>query len=92
MSELNAGYARRIISPQKGIYLIGYGDRMWGNRGIHDDLTATALALDDGKIQVVIIACDLLAINEITLSRVEKAVNTNIIVCCSHTHSGPIVY
>jgi hypothetical protein len=90
--KLNAGYARRIISPQKGIYLIGYGDRLWGNQGTHDDLTATALALDDGFTKVVIIACDLLAINEITLSRVENEVNTNIIVCCSHTHSGPIVY
>jgi hypothetical protein len=91
-SELKAGYARRIISPPKGIYLIGYGDRIWGNRGVHDNLTASAIALDDGNDQVVIVACDLLAINEITLSEVEEAVDTNLIICCSHTHSGPIVY
>lgn len=91
-TEFKAGYARRIISPPKTIYLIGYGDRLWGNRGIHDDLTATAVAIDDGKTRVVIIACDLLAINEITLEWVEKEVNANIVLCCSHTHSGPIVY
>jgi hypothetical protein len=92
MANLKAGYARQIISPPKGIYLIGYGDRLLGNRGINDDLTATALTLGDGRSQVVIISCDLLAINEITMEQVEKVVKTRIILCCSHTHSGPIVY
>jgi hypothetical protein len=91
-TDLKAGLARRTISPPKGIYLIGYGDRIWGNRGVHDDLTATALALDDGTTRVVIIACDLLAINEITLARVKKGLKENLLLCCSHTHSGPIVY
>jgi len=90
--NLQAGIARRIISPSKGIYLIGYGNRSWGNRGIRDDLTATALALDDGETRSVIVACDLLAINEFTLSEIKSLVNENIILCCSHTHSGPVVY
>jgi hypothetical protein len=92
MAELKAGVARQIISPARGIYQIGYGDRHWGNKGIHDDLTATALALDDGGNRVVIIACDLLAINEETVSRVQAEVGERIIICCSHTHSGPITY
>lgn len=87
-----AGIARRIISPPKGIYLIGYGDRIWGNRGIHDDLTATALAIHQDITTVVIIACDLLAINEFTLERITKNFKDDIFVCCSHTHSGPIVF
>jgi hypothetical protein len=90
--KLSAGYARRTISPPKGIYLIGYGDRLWGNRGIHDELTASALALDDGDTQVVILACDLLAINEFTLRKIKEQVRTKLILCCSHTHSGPIVF
>jgi neutral ceramidase len=90
--KLQVGLSRQIISPPKGIYLIGYGDRVWGNQGIHDDLTATALAIDDGNTRVVIIACDLLAMNEITLNKVNHAVEENLLVCCSHTHSGPIVY
>ncbi|KPL07540.1 hypothetical protein AMJ86_04225 [bacterium SM23_57] len=91
-TKLRAGYARRIITPPKGIYLIGYGDRLWGNRGIHDELTASALAFDDGSTRVVILTCDLLAINEFTLRKIEKQVCTKLIVCCSHTHSGPIVF
>ncbi len=91
-TKLMAGVARRIISPPKGIYLIGYGDRLWGNRGIHDDLTATALTVDDGGAQAVIIAADLLCINEHIVQRVQDEVGDHVVICCSHTHSGPIVY
>src|SRR4030043_2412558 len=89
---LNVGVARKIISPPRGIYLIGYGDRTNGNVGVHDDLTATALALDDGLYRVVIVACDLLAINEHTVARIQAQTGSNVVICCSHTHSGPITY
>jgi len=89
---LQVGIARRIISPPKGIYLIGYGNRIFGNKGIHDDLTATALALKVGEICVVVIACDLLAINEFIVNRVKTILKEDVLICCSHTHSGPIVY
>ena len=89
---LSVGVARQIISPPPGVYLIGYGDRTKGNRGIHDDLTATALALDDGLHRAVIVACDLLAINEHTVARVQAQTGSNVVVCCSPTHSGPITY
>ena len=89
---LSVGVARKIISPPKGIYLIGYGDRSKGNLGVHDDLTATVLALDDGLHSAVIIACDLLAINEHTVARIQAQTGSNVVVCCSHTHSGPITY
>lgn len=93
MTSLRAGIGRKPISPPKGIYLIGYGARIWGNRGIRDDLTATALAFDDGTTRSVIVACDLLAINEHTVTRVQAASGEqNIQICCSHTHSGPVVY
>ena len=89
---LSVGVARKIISPPKGIYLIGYGDRSKGNLGVHDDLTATVLALDDGLHRAVIIACDLLAINEHTVARIQAQTGSNVVICCSHTHSGPITY
>ena len=89
---LSVGVARKLISPPQGIYLIGYGDRTKGNLGVHDDLTATALALDDGLHRVVIVACDLLAINEHTVARIQAHTGSNVVICCSHTHSGPITY
>lgn len=89
---LSVGVARKIISPPSGIYLIGYADRTKGNLGVHDDLTATAFALDDGLHQSVIVACDLLAINEHTVARIQAQTGSNVVICCSHTHSGPITY
>ena len=96
MSEirLRAGVAREVISPPPGVYLIGYGDRTKGNVGVHDDLTATALILDDGQERVALVACDLLCLNEFIVDRVRAQVGegTQVIVCCSHTHAGPIAY
>jgi hypothetical protein len=96
MSEkiLQAGVARRVISPPEGIFLIGYGDRSKGNRGVHDDLTATALVLQSGEMRLALVACDLLCLNEFIVDRVRAAIGpgTQVLVCCSHTHSGPIAY
>ncbi|HEY88807.1 MAG TPA: hypothetical protein G4N98_03615 [Thermoflexia bacterium] len=91
---LRAGVAREIISPPKGIYLIGYGDRTKGNLGIHDDLTATALLLDDGERRIALVACDLLAINELVVERVQERLRgtAEVIISCSHTHAGPLTY
>ena len=90
---LSAGAARRTITPPKGIFLIGYGDRSKGNIGVHDDLTATALVLDDGATRIAIVALDILTINEFIVHRIRARLTpTEVLLCCSHTHSGPIAY
>jgi hypothetical protein len=90
---LLAGAARRTITPPKGIYLIGYGDRSKGNRGVHDDLYASALVFSDGSLQVALVALDILTINEYIVDRVRAlCAPVELILCCSHTHSGPIAY
>lgn len=90
---LLAGAARRIITPPRGIFLIGYGDRTKGNTGIHDDLTATALFLSDGNLRLALVALDMLAINEFVVDRIRtRLAPVEVLLCCSHTHSGPIAY
>lgn len=92
-SALSAGVARRIISPPRGIFLIGYGDRSKGNTGVHDDLTATALVLESRGVRIAVVALDILTINEFIVDRVRaRLAPTEVILCCSHTHSGPIAY
>ena len=89
--SLSAGIARRLITPPKGIYQIGYGDRAKGNTGVHDDLTATALILTDGTTRLAIVALDMLTINEFIVDRVRaRLAPIEVLLCCSHTHSGPI--
>ncbi len=91
---LQAGVARRLITPPRGIFLIGYGDRSRGNVGVHDDLTATALVCSAGEARIGIVALDMLAINEYIVDRVRDRLGGGIevILCCSHTHSGPVAY
>ena len=91
--EIQAGVARRLINPSTGIFLIGYGDRTKGNKGVHDNLTATALVLVDSATRIALVALDMLAINEFVVDRVRaRAAPTEVILCCSHTHSAPIAY
>lgn len=91
---LYAGAAREVITPPRGTYLIGYAERWRGCTGVHDDLYATALALSDGKRTVALVACDLLCIHEDVVDRVRARVRPGVelLVCCSHTHAGPITY
>lgn len=99
MGALQAGVARTIVTPPLGIYLIGYADRSSGCKSVHDDLTATALVLDDGSRQLLLIALDMLVLNERIVARARAGIarqwgipHEQVMICCSHTHSGPIAY
>ncbi len=99
MSRLEAGVARTTISPPTGTYLIGYADRTAGCNAIHDDLSATALVLDDGETRLALVTLDMLCLNEHVVERIHEQLATegaftreNVMICCSHTHAGPIAY
>jgi hypothetical protein len=57
MSTLRAGLSRQKISPPLGIYLMGYGNRIQGDIGIHDNLYTTTLVLDDGDTRAALSTC-----------------------------------
>lgn len=70
---------------------MGYGDRNLGNNGVHDGVDVTALVLDDGSARVALVSADLLTVCEATVDRVRaRLAPTEVVICCSHTHSGPI--
>ena len=56
-------------TPPLGTCLMGYAARSGGCRSVHDDLSATAPVLCDGATQLVIIAPDMLALNERIMAR-----------------------
>jgi len=79
--------------------LIGYGDRQGGATSVHDNLTATALVVDDGTTQAAILAVDILGLNWQVVERAKRGIEAatgipagNVRICCSHTHSGPVGY
>ncbi len=92
-----AGVARTCLTPFWGVELTGWGyylERTWKN--IHDHLNATALAVDDGERQALIVALDLMVIDE-AFTRSTRAMITeetglspcSIMLTCSHSHNAP---
>jgi neutral ceramidase len=99
MTAILAGAARKTISPPLGIYLMGYGNRIQGNTGIHDDLYVTTLVLQTSRRQAALITVDHTFINAAVVNLIKDQVQETcgidpdgVLVCCSHTHGGPIGY
>ena len=100
MSELRFGYCDIIITPPETMGLAGYEYRFehgFGNNGVMDDLYARALSLKSGGEHLILITVDLCLIDEKTGDRIRERVSQktgvpveNIMLCLSHTHSGPV--
>lgn len=96
MAKLTAGVATVDISPDIGHELAGYPHFTRPNNGVHDPLMASCLYLNDGTTQTAIVTMDLLFFSKHNVTIVRKSVtqrcdipSENIMISCSHTHSGP---
>ena len=96
MSPFYAGAARLKLDPPAGLAMLGYGNRVGRNNGVHDDLAAQALVLSDGANKIAIVGVDLLAIGARIADdiRDRAAAKTgipadSILVSATHTHSAP---
>jgi len=94
--KLRAGTAVVDISPGPGVEMIGYPHHPRPNKGVHDPLYAACLTLDDGDTKLAIVSMDLAVYPkpEVRNVRHETSRTTsipaeNIMITCSHTHSGP---
>jgi neutral ceramidase len=99
MTILRAGVARRVITPPTGIFLIGYGNRVQGNIGVHDDLFVTTLVIEDGFQRAAILTVDIAFINTKIVAQIKSRLESQcditsdaVFICCSHTHAGPVGY
>jgi neutral ceramidase len=95
---LQGGCAKVNITPPLGIPLIGSKGKP--GDAILDELYARAMVLDDGRTKIAIVSADLLytPLEEIT-GPVRKIIwektgipEQNVLVCATHTHSGPEVF
>jgi len=91
-----AGAAEVVITPPVGTHLDGYGARNSGSTGVHDDLHARALVLDDGATRVALVSCDLIGIDRRLAARVRELASNatgipaaNMLIAATHTHAGP---
>ena len=95
-TTLRGGTARNKISPPPGIYLMGYGNRVQGNLGVHDELYVTTLVVDDGATRAALLTVDHAFLHPTVVDqlkmRLPDIAAEALFVCCSHTHAGPIGY
>jgi len=90
-SELMAGTAEVIVTPPPGAPLLGPIQR---SNGVHDDLYARALVLNDRQQRIAILCLDLVGMafalaDEIRCAIRERTGITVTLVNCSHNHSAP---
>jgi len=91
---LRAGVGKVRITPPAGIPLLGHLYRV--SEGIHDDLWAKVLAIEDDRVAAVV-ALDLCwPMPEGDYVKIRDAIERstgikgeNVMVSCTHTHSGP---
>ena len=85
-----------VITPPVGVPLAGNGRADSRSRGVHDDLRANYIYMEEAGEQLLFIAMDLLGLKRETCERIKVAVfeKTGLAVervhiFCTHTHSGP---
>ena len=88
------GVAREVINPELGHSLCGYGD--YPNTGVHDDISVTALFLDDGTRQAILLSYDLIGLRAATLATIRNSVSqatgvpaAHVFAASTHVHSAP---
>ena len=98
-ARLRAGAARKSIVPPFTTQMGGFTDRVKNFEGVHDELFARALVLDNGTTKLVLIGSDLMAIDAelVRLAREQIKRTTgipasHILICCTHNHSAPSYY
>jgi len=91
---IRAGVEITSITPEKGLELAGYPHYPRNNTGAHDPLYATCMYLNDGKEEIAMVTLDILFFSKVHAKEVRRRVKkacgiSNIMISCSHTHSGP---
>ena len=96
---MKIGYAQNVITPSldRPVYLAGFGNNRRAET-IHDDLYARALAIQDEKKTLVLVALDLIGFFRSDVQDVLRRVQTSeflknsevsVVIASTHTHHGP---
>jgi neutral ceramidase len=94
--SIEAGAAEIDITPPAGMRMAGYFDERFAT-GVHDPLKAKALVLRQGGQEIAMVFCDLVGVslNVTTNARTQASKKTgipvpNIMICATHSHTGPL--
>ena len=92
-----AGFSKVCISPPVGSPLAGFAARQGVSTGVHDDLFARALVLENADAAIALVSVDVLALPSEFVRRVRAMIQQRtgiqqdaIMIASTHTHSGPV--
>ena len=90
--EIYVGVAKADITPPVGTWIWGGYSRKGPSTGLHDPLYIKALVLDADGYRVGIISCDLIKyVNKRIIDTARERFGiSHLLICSSHTHSGPV--
>lgn len=96
MGKLNFGWSEVNITPDKKVSLFGqFAERI--SEYVEKPITATALAIENGDDQVILVSCDLVGVTGELTEGVREALADNavgidpmkVILSATHIHTGP---
>ena len=96
--KVKVGFAETVITPPGGrCALAGYGAQFWST-GVHDDLYASAVYLEDEETRAMLLSFDLIGLDVDLIASLKEAIKQsagvdkrNIMFTCTHTHEGPML-
>ncbi len=93
---LKAGAARIDITPDKPVNMSGYAGRKGLSTGVHDPLSARAVAFEVGGKRLVLISTDIIGFYEEVGGVMRQAIQaecnlqpSELFLCGIHTHAAP---
>lgn len=97
-ASIRVGVGETIITPKEPVRMRGFA-RAQISTGVHDDLHARSLVVEDKNgTAAVLMTVALCGLTEDYLARIREGITSktripggNIVVSCTHTHSGPNV-
>jgi len=97
VSALQVGTAKIRITPPIGIPMAGYYHER-GATGVHDDLFARAIVLEEGGQKVALVSLDLITTRRHQVVAARKAIEARsdisgdrVMISATHAHTGPIL-
>ncbi len=90
---LQAGAATSNITPDLGTLVVG-GFAPYPAKHVHDEVHARCLVLDDGKMKIALVVCDLLGLHRSVSVEARRLIEEatgippqNVLISATHTHS-----
>lgn len=97
VGDLKVGWAQREMTPPLGTHMGGYWGRSSGAIDVHDPLAARAIVFSHGSNRACLLALDLVGLSAVTVEEIRTRIRTSagiaaeaVMVCCTHTHAGPL--